>query len=296
MRTDLNVLPASEVGVSYVRSWSGHRCDLLSCGVREVTDADGYAFENRGRSRQPLFLCKATLAGEGRFRDDAGRTHALPPGTAMLVELPSPTAYWLPHGGWWRFTYLIVHGDAVNAHCRDLLREHGHLLSIPPGGLVSDLMISLYKQVIRSPQPDELTLNIEVHRWALELRRSLERPTAVAPAAVAESLRVIEQRLDDPALGVDDLADAAGYSRFHFTRLFKQHTGASPYQALLRARMRRALRLLTTTDWPVKRISAAVGFKDVSWFCSVFKQQVGQTATGIRRQRAGLNVDEMVVG
>jgi AraC-like DNA-binding protein len=60
-------------------------------------------------------------------------------------------------------------------------------------------------------------------------------------------------------IGVDDMADAAGYSRAHFSREFRDAFGETPRAYLLTRRLERAATLLRTTDWTVLRICTSSG-------------------------------------
>src|SRR4051812_6025812 len=65
------------------------------------------------------------------------------------------------------------------------------------------------------------------------------------------------------ALGVDDLARAAGLSRAYFSREFRQAFGESPHAYLLTRRLERAAALLRTTDHSVAEICLSVGLQSV---------------------------------
>jgi len=74
-------------------------------------------------------------------------------------------------------------------------------------------------------------------------------------------------------IGVDDLANIAGYSRFHFARIFKKLYGAPPSVFLNYMRMQRAVRLLQTELLTVNEIADRCGFADTSYFCRVFRKE-----------------------
>src|SRR6476661_9100850 len=76
-------------------------------------------------------------------------------------------------------------------------------------------------------------------------------------------------------LGVDDLARAAGLSRAHFSREFRQAFGESPHAYLLTRRLERAAALLRTTDWSVARVCTAVGLTSVGSFTTSFGRMFG---------------------
>ncbi|QHT58764.1 helix-turn-helix domain-containing protein [Paenibacillus lycopersici] len=76
------------------------------------------------------------------------------------------------------------------------------------------------------------------------------------------------------AMTVDDLAGAAGMSRYHFMRSFKERFGQSVMEFLAELRTNEAKQLLET-GMPLRRVAEAVGYKDPLYFSSQFKKQVG---------------------
>jgi AraC-like DNA-binding protein len=90
-----------------------------------------------------------------------------------------------------------------------------------------------------------------------------------------------DARYSDP-LGVDDMARAAGLSRAHFSREFKQAFGESPHAYLLTRRLERAATLLRVTDRSVAYVCVSVGLQSVGSFTSSFKRMYGLTPTEYR--------------
>jgi AraC family transcriptional regulator len=78
-------------------------------------------------------------------------------------------------------------------------------------------------------------------------------------------------------IGLNDLAQLAGLSRFHFLRAFKKTTEETPYQYLLRRRIARAQTLLQNGKMSITEIASAVGFKDSTRFIKAFRKIVGVT-------------------
>ena len=68
----------------------------------------------------------------------------------------------------------------------------------------------------------------------------------------------------------------------HFAHLFKQATGQTPHQYVLRCRMERAKHLLTRTTLPLHEIGARVGYADHSHFTALFRQYVAITPQAYR--------------
>lgn len=87
-------------------------------------------------------------------------------------------------------------------------------------------------------------------------------------------------------LDLDAVAATAGYSRYHFVRLFKEAYGETPGQYLSRRRIERAQELLRSANLTVTEICVLVGFTSLGTFCTKFKQQVGMTPGEFRAQAA----------
>src|SRR3954467_13217512 len=83
-------------------------------------------------------------------------------------------------------------------------------------------------------------------------------------------------------LGGDDLARAAGLSRAHFSREFKQAFAVAPHAYLLTRRLERAASLLRVTDRSVAEICMDVGLQSVGSFTTSFKRMFGMTPTAYR--------------
>ena len=75
-------------------------------------------------------------------------------------------------------------------------------------------------------------------------------------------------------IDLDNIADEAYFSKFHFIRLFKKIYGKTPHQYLIVVRIERAMQLLRT-DIPVTEVCFSVGFESLSSFSGLFKRIVG---------------------
>ncbi len=77
-------------------------------------------------------------------------------------------------------------------------------------------------------------------------------------------------------LDLENIADEAYFSKFHFIRLFKKIYGKTPHQYLTAVRIEKAMKLLQT-DTPVSEVCYSVGFESLSSFSGLFKRIVGLT-------------------
>lgn len=76
-------------------------------------------------------------------------------------------------------------------------------------------------------------------------------------------------------LSLEDLSSIAGISKSHYSRLFKKYTGYSPIEYLTQLRIGRAKELFSLSDYKLKEIANAVGYKDEFYFSRIFKKHVG---------------------
>ena len=83
-------------------------------------------------------------------------------------------------------------------------------------------------------------------------------------------------------LCLDDIAERTGFSKYHFSRLFKQFSNVSFYRYLNQKRIEHAERLLINPQISVTEISLSSGFTSLSSFIRMFKQIKGCTPSEYR--------------
>jgi AraC-like DNA-binding protein len=86
----------------------------------------------------------------------------------------------------------------------------------------------------------------------------------------------IQAHLDEE-ICLDAIASELGFSRYYFCRLFKQSTGFSPYQYVIRCRIELAKQLLKKGDESIAEIALACGFSHQSHLHRHFKRLTGFT-------------------
>ncbi len=93
---------------------------------------------------------------------------------------------------------------------------------------------------------------------------------------------IVEKRLDDSELSVEDLAADMNLSRVQLYRKVKAVTGSTPNELLRSARLNRGYHQLLTTDKSVSEIAYAVGFTAPSYFTKCFKEEYGMLPGDVR--------------
>jgi transcriptional regulator GlxA family with amidase domain len=96
---------------------------------------------------------------------------------------------------------------------------------------------------------------------------------------------LMDLRFAEP-LDLDQMADQAGFSKFHFARAFKDAYGETPAAYLSRRRVERAKDLLRSANLTVTEICMLVGFSSLGSFSSRFSELVGMSPREYQRRVA----------
>lgn len=84
------------------------------------------------------------------------------------------------------------------------------------------------------------------------------------------------------SIDLENIADEASFSKFHFIRLFKNIYGCSPYQYLIRVRIDKA-KILLQQSLPVAQVCFEIGFESVTSFTGLFKRYTGETPSAYQQ-------------
>ncbi|HYG57318.1 MAG TPA: AraC family transcriptional regulator [Symbiobacteriaceae bacterium] len=103
-----------------------------------------------------------------------------------------------------------------------------------------------------------------------------------------EIIAFIHQHLYDP-LSLSRLAAYAGYSPYHFTRMFKDRTGLPPLYFVSALRLQKAKDLLLRTDMSVREIGLEIGQQSLGTFTTRFTERVGMTPSDFRHSTPQAN-------
>lgn len=96
---------------------------------------------------------------------------------------------------------------------------------------------------------------------------------------------LLDAKLGDSNLNVEDLGKDMGLSRVQLYRKIKSLTNYSPNELLRIARLKRAASLLASSDMTVAEIGYEVGFSSPSYFTKCYKEQFGESPTDFLKRR-----------
>jgi AraC-like DNA-binding protein len=259
---------------------------LTSCGYQRETQPS-YDWHGLKRGKTELVVLQYTLSGHGLLTYE-GRASNVEPGTLMLVHIPHDHRYRVPDSSsGWEFLYVCVTGMEALRLCKHLEHAAGPLLRIPFQSRSLDVMVTLYEQAVAGQITNAFDGSALAYRLIMALLSeflSVQR-AGEKPEFVARVEAYCKTRVGDP-IAVQDMARVARFSRYHFSRQFKAHTGAAPARYLNGIRVREAARLLRETDLSLKEVADRCGFTDGHYFGKVFARVIGVTP-GVYRRRGG---------
>jgi len=153
--------------------------------------------------------------------------------------------------------------------------------------LLTMVLFYLYHRSKVSAQRERVVNNLwnmEVPEIAESSESPGEKPSEAAeseqeetpePLFIVRFKDVVEKRLSDSELSVDDLAAAMNLSRVQLYRKVKAISGSSPIELLRTARLNRGYQLLIQTNKTVSEIAYEIGFTAPSYFTRCFKNEFG---------------------
>jgi AraC-like DNA-binding protein len=95
----------------------------------------------------------------------------------------------------------------------------------------------------------------------------------------------IKTHMDEPVM-LEKLAKLAGLSLSHFKSWFKEETGTTPLDYVMRHKIRKAQELLEKNQMSITSIAFETGFQNSQYFASVFRKFTGESPSSYRMRRS----------
>ncbi|MEN6324730.1 MAG: AraC family transcriptional regulator [Syntrophomonas sp.] len=118
-----------------------------------------------------------------------------------------------------------------------------------------------------------------------EFKTNIRQQPALLPdneAPIALAIEYIQEYFN-ANITIEDICGEINMSPFHFIRTFKQITGLSPHQYLLKVRISRAQDLLRKRHHSVAEAATLCGFINISHFSSKFKEITGYSPSSYKK-------------
>lgn len=126
----------------------------------------------------------------------------------------------------------------------------------------------------------------EVHRWILDsldqfMDNMLENRSSMNVRLINKACAYITENFHK-SISLDEVAQTVHLSPYYFSRIFKAEKGCNFVEFLTKVRIDKAKLMLQDPEQTVIRVAAEAGYQDASYFCRVFRQEVGVTPNQYR--------------
>jgi AraC family transcriptional regulator len=263
---------------------------------RQLASGDGWtAFDvvcASGPKDQPFEeqffeTCVAiVVSGTFQYRTSAGR-ELMTPGSFLLGNAGDCFTCGHEHGVGDRclsFSYKPEFCESVMADA-GVVKLRFQTPRLAPRRVLSPLVSRAWQLLGRADAAGFEELGIEVLAQSVQMDHGVvSRATEAEPSSLARVTRVVRMIDSDPEAPHDlnNLAQTARLSPYHFARLFSGLTGTTPHQYLLRARLRRAAIRLRQEPTRILHIALDCGFGDISNFNRTFRAEFGVSPRAYR--------------
>lgn len=236
------------------------------------------------RTDKESYILFYTVAGAGLIEQDAQQVE-LPAGSALLLNCRTPQSYCTAPGQEsWQHYWVHLDGAGV-ANMAETLLPQNRLTPVRVSGWeMQPLFESIFAEWDRGTVAAQIETGLTLHRMLalLAVRLLAGDASRSNRALIEQATGYIRAHYAEP-LSLDALLAQTPVSKSWFLRLFRQHTGTTPYNFLLSTRITRAKELLVLTDFAVSEIAHQVGFGDESNFSTRFTAMVGQSPQQYRK-------------
>ncbi len=180
--------------------------------------------------------------------------------------------------------WLHIAGQNSVDYYNEIVKNEGNIIRCSDPEHVKKLLFRLIEKISSSDRPSESDMSLDIYKLLFDLQNTLHISTnnnLSYEDSVQDAKKYIAERLGEE-LTVEAVAEHINMSKSHFSRIFKQQTGFSPYEFILASRLNKAKDYLQKTDLTVSQIAFEVGFNSSANFIYFFKQNTGLSPNKFR--------------
>ena len=242
------------------------------CAGHFYCDADYHLVRDSYDSLLVLYVIDGTFT----FRTQEGCFITAVKNDTVILDCYNPHEYFTNDS----LESLWIHIAGVNS--REFLQEilnnnGGNVIKAGQPLYIKESMCKIFDGIHGSKLLNEADLSAKVYKLLLEILNPASY-TARDERIHEENIRAVKDYIAahlSEKITVESLAGEVHMSTAHFSRVFRQQTGFSPYDYVLMVRLNKAKELLHKTDMSVAEIAYETGFNSQANFVYCFKNNEG---------------------
>lgn len=219
-----------------------------------------------------------TLSGKG-WLDYQGNYQYIIPGTLVCIDLQKKHGMGAVPGHIWEHYWVTINGKAFeDIYNSFFLKTNLHHLK------KTDLVKKLFEELFYLKNANYIFFDFKSMSNILQIVSEIltnEGPSSqnvsnTQLSSIQKAVLYIKENYMEN-IDLNDLSNVAGYSSYHFSRIFKMHTGFSPTDYVIKTRLERSKDLLLKSNLSIQVVAENSGFHSVNYFIKVFKEWEGIT-------------------
>lgn len=196
-------------------------------------------------------------------------------GDTVILDCYKPHEYYTNDS----FESIWIHIAGANSFglFEEVEKTDGNLVKCRDVNHVKKLLFRIYDSISGVNPPSELNISLDIYKIFAELlnpQSIKSKSESNYEDSIQDVKNYITENLNEK-LTVQRLANESHMSTSHFSRVFKQQTGFSPYDYVLITRLNKAKYLLQKTEMSVSSIAYETGFNSESNFICFFTDNEG---------------------
>lgn len=234
------------------------------------------------RKNYDSLLVTHILSGSFTYVLD-GRHHTAHKGDTVFLDCFLPHEYYTNDA----FESIWLHFSGAN--CRELYEEvvknSGNLIKCSDSDHVKKLLFRIFNGIGSKEPASERYYSLDIYKLLIELFTPLHI-SSKNKMSYEEQIQEVKKYIADhlhEEISVQKLAGFMHMSASHFSRIFKQQTGFTPYDYVLVSRLNKAKEYLQKTKLTVSEIAYEIGFNSESNFIYFFTSHNGISPSKFRK-------------
>lgn len=196
-------------------------------------------------------------------------------GDTVILDCYKPHEYYTNDS----FESIWIHIAGANSYelFEEIERSEGNLVKCKDVQHLRKLLFRVFDGMKGDYPTTELSVSLDIYKIFTELLNP-QSTKSKGKSNYEDSIQTVKEYIAENLnenLTVGALAEIVNMSSSHFSRVFKQQTGFSPYDYILISRLNRAKYLLQVTDMTVSAIAYEIGFNSESNFIYFFTENEG---------------------
>lgn len=140
------------------------------------------------------------------------------------------------------------------------------------------------KNIYQSDNPIPNISEREKVQKTIEVHSRYEIPGDIDNDFYIRFVELVNNELGNSDLSIDDIAGKMGLGKSQFSRKIKALTNYTPVELIRNFRLKKARKLLTTTDKSISQIAYEVGFSLPAYFSKCYKDAYGESPSDLRNK------------